>query len=379
MSFKISYYILSGAILIFIIGLILYINAPKKEGFLSALPDDRDTCFMAGGNWLNDECMIILQHPAFKQKKEVSKTTEIVTTPVIAPPIVPQQVFAPPIVPQQVIAPPIVPPQVIAPPVVPRQVIAPPVAPPQVIAPPVAPVPVVSPYVNSKILLNGNCQKGSGWSKELGIGTHNVTSDFPADASYITVPTGLTAKIFAPGGEQIVNGPGEFNFCGRGGFNDVATKIIVSPDAPISSTPISSTPVAPAPVPVAPQPVVSPYVNSKIILNANCQKGSGWSKELGIGTHNVTNDFPADASYITVPTGLTAKISAPGGEQIVNGPGEFNFCGRGGFNDAATKINVSPIEMFSSYMYPDPVLSNTTVISNKQPSMGPVLAPPTFF
>ena len=69
MSVDGSYFVFLGLFLTFIVGLILYISPINKEGFLPSLPDDRDTCFMAGGDWINGECMVVLPHPAFKDKK----------------------------------------------------------------------------------------------------------------------------------------------------------------------------------------------------------------------------------------------------------------------------------------------------------------------
>lgn len=88
MRIRNSYYIFPSLFSIFIIGLILYLNAPKKEGFLPNLPDDRDTCFMAGGSWMRNECMIILPHPAFKSKSSDSPSATVCPPcPAIAAPV----------------------------------------------------------------------------------------------------------------------------------------------------------------------------------------------------------------------------------------------------------------------------------------------------
>jgi hypothetical protein len=69
-------------------------------------------------------------------------------------------------------------------------------------------------------------------------------------------------------------------------------------------------------------------------LGQNCDNHSGWQKEIGVGDWSAGSGFPGDASYITVPAGLTAKLTNAGGtDQVVKGPGEFNFCSRRGFND----------------------------------------------
>jgi hypothetical protein len=68
MSVNYSYILLLLISLFYIITLIIYLNRPKKEGFLPNLPDDRDTCFMAGGDWINGSCMIVMPHPAFDVK-----------------------------------------------------------------------------------------------------------------------------------------------------------------------------------------------------------------------------------------------------------------------------------------------------------------------
>jgi hypothetical protein len=78
-----------------------------------------------------------------------------------------------------------------------------------------------------------------------------------------------------------------------------------------------------------------------VTLGQHCARGAGWQKELGMGTWSAGSGFPGDASYITVPAELNAKLTNNGGQvQVVIGPGEFNFCSRGGFNDGVVKIEV---------------------------------------
>lgn len=79
-----------------------------------------------------------------------------------------------------------------------------------------------------------------------------------------------------------------------------------------------------------------------VTVREHCDAHSGWSKVLpGAGTFHAGSDFPGDSSYIIVPKGATAELTNAGGAvQKVDGPGEFNFCSRGGFNDNVRKILV---------------------------------------
>jgi len=77
-------------------------------------------------------------------------------------------------------------------------------------------------------------------------------------------------------------------------------------------------------------------------IGQNCDNYSGWQKNLPPGDWSVGSGFKNDASYITVPEGLTAILTNAGGQtQEVRGPGEFSFCSRGGFNDNVTRIQVN--------------------------------------
>jgi hypothetical protein len=77
------------------------------------------------------------------------------------------------------------------------------------------------------------------------------------------------------------------------------------------------------------------------MLGQNCLKGSGWQKALGIGTWTAGSGFKPDASYITVPEGLTVELITTGGlKQVIDGPDEFNFCTKNGFNDSVKQISV---------------------------------------
>jgi hypothetical protein len=78
-----------------------------------------------------------------------------------------------------------------------------------------------------------------------------------------------------------------------------------------------------------------------VTVGQHCEKNMGWQKRLSVGTWVAGSAFKADASYITVPDGLTAQLlSNDGNIQVVEGPGEFSFCSRGGFNDNVRQITV---------------------------------------
>jgi hypothetical protein len=79
-----------------------------------------------------------------------------------------------------------------------------------------------------------------------------------------------------------------------------------------------------------------------VILGEHCGPNAGWQQTLpGAGTFMSGTDYKADASYITVPRGATAEVTnTAGAVQTIVGPGEFNFCSRGGFNDSTRQILV---------------------------------------
>lgn len=84
--------------------------------------------------------------------------------------------------------------------------------------------------------------------------------------------------------------------------------------------------------------------NLTVRLGENCSSSGGWQRNLGIGDWSAGSGFPGDASYITVPAGLTATLTNAGGiNQVVKGPGEFNFCSRAGFNDGVRQISISSL------------------------------------
>jgi hypothetical protein len=123
-------------------------------------------------------------------------------------------------------------------------------------------------------------------------------------------------------------------------------------------------------VPLQPPPPPSLTVR----LGQNCDNHSGWQKELGVGDWSAGSGFPGDASYITVPAGLTAKLTNAGGtDQVVKGPGEFNFCSRGGFNDSVKKISISSNVNSPTYIMKDFVqYSQAGTDLPNQPMMGSV-------
>lgn len=95
-----------------------------------------------------------------------------------------------------------------------------------------------------------------------------------------------------------------------------------------------------APAPPRPPPVV-PRGKLTVRLGQNCDSYSGWQEEVGVGSWTAGSGFPGDASFITVPAGLTANLVSNNGlTQTVKGPGEFNFCSRAGFNDNVRQLTV---------------------------------------
>lgn len=79
-----------------------------------------------------------------------------------------------------------------------------------------------------------------------------------------------------------------------------------------------------------------------VFLWGNCENGSGWQKVLsGEGLYQVNLHFPWDASYIVVGPGIKAIVQSSRGDvQEIDGPGEFNFCSRDGFNDNVKRIRL---------------------------------------
>jgi hypothetical protein len=114
-----------------------------------------------------------------------------------------------------------------------------------------------------------------------------------------------------------------------------------------SDEPPPPIPAPPAPPPPPPPPVIIPPPRPRgpvVKLREHCDNYSGRSFTLdGPGTYNVSTDFPSDSSYIEVPNGLTAELTASNGKvKIVQGPGSYIFCEdpNGSFNDKTVKIVV---------------------------------------
>lgn len=83
--------------------------------------------------------------------------------------------------------------------------------------------------------------------------------------------------------------------------------------------------------------------NLSVRLGEHCGRDAGWQKNIGIGDFSAGSEFPGDASYITVPEGLTVTLTNDSGQKyVVEGPDEFNFCSRNGFNDRVRRIQVVP-------------------------------------
>jgi hypothetical protein len=192
-----------------------------------------------------------------------------------------------------------------------------------------APVKAVpSPPLGPMVKVSEHCgPNGGGWQKNVGgPGKYTSPANFPRDASFISVPMGLTAKLTSGGGEKVVVGPGSFDFCSAGGFNDGVTAIEVT----VSGQ--------------APPKAAAPQVTQKVKVSEHCgPNGGGWQKDVGgPGKYTSPANFPRDASFISVPMGLTAKVTnGSGGKKVVIGPGSFDFCSVGGFNDGVTEIEVS--------------------------------------
>jgi hypothetical protein len=111
-------------------------------------------------------------------------------------------------------------------------------------------------------------------------------------------------------------------------------------------------------------------------VRQNCDNFSGWEQELpGQGTFYADSDFKNDASYIIVPAGGTALLTNGGGEiQRVDGPGEFNFCSRNGFNDNVKQIVVYstlrppavPFDNYVTYRQYDRIIWNNKIYQLSQ-------------
>jgi hypothetical protein len=81
----------------------------------------------------------------------------------------------------------------------------------------ITPVPIGS---STSATVAEHCDNG-GWKVNLKTGVSNAGTDFPRDASYITVPPGYTAILTTNNNQtRSVVGPSQFSFCSVAGFND---------------------------------------------------------------------------------------------------------------------------------------------------------------
>jgi hypothetical protein len=90
-------------------------------------------------------------------------------------------------------------------------------------------------------------------------------------------------------------------------------------------------------------------------LAASCASGqaciaqhcdnTGWKQGVtpSSGLNIKVGQFKSDASYITVPKGWRAVLKASNGQTHNVDGTTFNFCSRGGFNDAVVSITFSPL------------------------------------
>lgn len=86
------------------------------------------------------------------------------------------------------------------------------------------------------IILYQHCEEYAGWSKVLSVGEYDITKfpgSFPDDASFITVPLGFNATIFAGpidvGRSKNLIGPTKWSFCNEGSWaNDKIRAIRVT-------------------------------------------------------------------------------------------------------------------------------------------------------
>lgn len=87
---------------------------------------------------------------------------------------------------------------------------------------------------------------------------------------------------------------------------------------------------------------------SGILLGQHCDN-TGWSRVLGVGDYDLTNNsaaFPPDASFITVPYGFSATIYTgslgSGRSKSFVGPDSWSFCNEGAWaNDTIRAIRVT--------------------------------------
>lgn len=177
-------------------------------------------------------------------------------------------------------------------------------------------------FGQSPVSLYQHCDR-TGWMLQLpGAGDYTVSKgDYPSDVSYIVVPSGVSATIFTGifnGQSKFIDQNQSFNFCDEGRWaNDNIKSIRIAK--------------ATGQLPV--------------IINQHCDK-AGWTVSLpGVGDYQTAkNDFPADASHITVPAGLSATIYTgifSGRSKTIQQNQSFNFCTEGSWaNDSIRSIRI---------------------------------------
>jgi len=107
----------------------------------------------------------------------------------------------------------------------------------------------------------------------------------------------------------------------------------------VTAAPTAKPTAAPTPAPLAASCAAGQACIAEHCDNAGWKQGVTPSNGLTIKV----GQFKSDASYITVPAGWRAVLTASNGQtQNVDGT-TFNFCSRGGFNDAVVSIAFSPL------------------------------------
>jgi hypothetical protein len=196
---------------------------------------------------------------------------------------------------------------------------------PYVAPPPPPPLPpktdTVKPYLQElSVIIAQHCDN-TGWKRTLGLGSWKSITHYPSDISYITVPIGITANLTTRQGlSHTIYGPGVFNFCTKGGFNDNVSDILVTRQEETGNS----------------------YSEESTVIIAQHCNNTGWKKTFGLGTWKSVTHYPSDVSYITVPIGMVANLTTRQGlSHTVYGPGEFNFCTKEGFNDNVSSILIT--------------------------------------
>jgi len=118
-----------------------------------------------------------------------------------------------------------------------------------------------------------------------------------------------------------------------------APTVAPRPPVVVTAKPTAKPTAAPTPAPLAASCAAGQACIAQHCDNAGWKQGVTPSNGLTIKV----GQFKSDASYITVPRGWRAVLTASNGQtQNVDGT-TFNFCSRGGFNDAVVSIAFSPL------------------------------------